>query len=91
MSERQTGEAISSEAMWYGPALRLMRADLAAAHERIAQLTQALAPFAAAADDVDGDALDRSNIWEMPCSMSITVGDLRTALRMVGDVGRAPT
>lgn len=35
MSNRQTGEAISSEAMWYGPALRLLRADLADAHERI--------------------------------------------------------
>lgn len=70
---------------------RGLNAALADAHERIAQLTQALAPFAAAADDVDDAALDRSRIWEMPCAMNITVGDLRTALRMVGHVGRAPT
>lgn len=46
---------------------------------RIEALEGALKAFSDAIADDEGEWLDREEIWELPLSMEITVGDLRRA------------
>ena len=62
-----------------------LQADISRLHARISELEKALRPFVDAAVDVDDDAKDDWNIWESPCAMSITVGDLREAKRVLDE------
>ncbi len=57
--------------------------DLCALYERYTDLRAALAPFAAAADDLDDAHSDNNGIWEAPAAMSITAGDLRHAASLL--------
>lgn len=45
--------------------------------EALEAVAKAARPFAIAADDLNDETQDRSEIWEMPAAMSITAGDLR--------------
>lgn len=45
--------------------------------KEIDKLYKILEPFAAAANDLDDQTENRSEIWELPAAMGITAGDLR--------------
>lgn len=53
------------------------------------ELVDALRPFANAADDLDDETKDESEIWEMPAAMSITAGALRKARDVVSEYDHA--
>lgn len=52
-------------------------------------LREALKPFALAADDLDDQHGERSDIWEAPAAMSITAGNLRAARAALGEGEKA--
>lgn len=55
----------------------------------IAKLVSALKPFAAAYNDCfDEDDNDKTTIWESGASMLLTVGDLRNAAALTGEIDR---
>jgi hypothetical protein len=47
----------------------------------IARLRAALAPFAAAAADLDDSADDKHHLWESAAAMGLTAGHLRAAAK----------
>ncbi len=71
---RELARANNDLARMQAAQLRDMRASNAA-------IIEALAPFVDALDDWGDDTayLDRSNIWEHPVALGITIGDLRAA------------
>lgn len=64
-------------------AARTLQQALVEAERKGAAVRDALRPFADAAADLDDETHDRSEIWELPCAMSITAGDLRAAAALV--------
>ena len=56
-----------------------LRARLASLEEEKVKDGEALKPFAEAADDLDDDHADGSNIWEAPAAMNIDARHLRAA------------
>jgi hypothetical protein len=55
------------------------RARATAAEAKVALLTEALRPFAEAADSIDDNEGDRIEMWEHPASMQVTAADFRAA------------
>lgn len=81
VAEAIMGEFRNDEDSW-SMMERMARAALAVVREKMpvvawADLQAAAKPFQDAAEDIDDDVPDRSEMWEHPASMNVTAGDFR--------------